>query len=318
MSVVKKGLAALTAAAVFGLSGAVFCAQAVELMEPYEGMPLDSYTGNPIDGQSAQQSMIAGRSWYDNATGYHVFAVGQETGSLQSSVPDGIVTTDGVHLASVGANGLTLYRNGEAVPEEEWSNLTEVGQYVVNRVSNSVTTRVMGFTIVSDYTGMLYNYELPTDCATTRLVLDGEPQAIGHSSIDFSREGKYTIAYVCNTTGEEYTLDVTIDHTPPELIFEGLDENNVATGPVTVTPTEEGCSVGAMRNDEPYTYRETFTEAGHYVVQVWDRAGNSTAYAFTIKMYMNISAGGFLLIVLLSLGILIGYLVRCRTKMRVR
>lgn len=288
-------------------------ASALAMRTPYESKPIDGLTGKPVVTQSSN-SVVSGE--YD--TDGYVHFVGSDTVPVSISVPDGIVTQDPVQVQNSYDTQLTLYRDGEVVAPEQWGNITEPGQYVLNYTQGEIVTRVTGFTIVRGYINTMERYVLPEGFLTTSLTVNGESMATGFNAVDLSAEGEYRIRYANSRTQQEYNLNVTVDRTPPVLEFTGLDENGIAYGPVHFSATEEGCTVTIMYNDSFIPYQESYTEFGNYTVQVWDAAGNSNTYTFIVKLYLNISAGAFIAITVATVLGFIIYLIHYRRKLRVR
>ena len=104
------------------------------------------------------------------------------------------------------------------------------------------------------------------------------------------------------------------------LIFEGLDEDSEARGPVTLVGLEDGDKVTVMFEDEPAELdkENTVSEVGLYHVIVTDQAGNRTEKNFRIRLYLNISAAIFVVVVLAVIAGVAIALVISRKKLRVR
>ena len=135
-----------------------------------------------------------------------------------------------------------------------------------------------------------------------------------------TQEGAYNIGYICSDSGVTYNLTLTVDHTPPQVTFEGLDENNKAKGPVTLMGLEEGDSVSIISGDDikKLNMKSQITESGDYRVVVSDQAGNSIEKEFKIMVYLNIQAWmlfGFIFLLIVGLAIA---LTITRKKLRVR
>ena len=118
-------------------------------------------------------------------------------------------------------------------------------------------------------------------------------------------------------TGERYSFTTIIDHTPPVLAVEALDEENKARGPVDISDVEPGGKVTVLLNGREIETSGKLTQNGPYTVTVYDAAGNSTSYNFLIMLYFNISGIGFLLAVI---GLVVGlgiYVVVSAKRLRI-
>ena len=119
----------------------------------------------------------------------------------------------------------------------------------------------------------------------------------------------------------EYKLDVTIDHTPPEITFEGLDEENNAKGPVTISGMSKDDTISILFNDEEAVSLDSdnqVSETGYYHVVITDPAGNSVEKDFRILLYLNVSATLFIIaFALVIVGVIVAlYIARKRLRVR--
>ena len=285
--------------------------------------PVDIVTGDPIyedsdsGSSSSQSSSSAGGPVYDSFSGKFLYYV--DGGVILSSAADGMVVTETVQLLTNGDTNLKLYQDGEA-----WSKfpekIDEPGSYVIVTWTDNSETQVLSFTIVNWVTGKLDQYVMPEGFAITEVIKDTEKIPHGTGVVDLKEEGDYTITYVCSANSKEYELEITVDHTPPNVIFEGLDEDSEARGPVTLVGLEDGDKVTVMFEDEPAELdkENTVSEVGLYHVIVTDQAGNRTEKNFRIRLYLNISAAIFVVVVLAVIAGVAIALVISRKKLRVR
>lgn len=288
----------------------------------YQGA-VDIYTGAPVseeEGTTVQTVRLSDGSYYDRESHtFHYTVLGQEE-EVISSVAGGMITTDAVSLTIPENLGVKLYRDGAVVSEADFSAIQTPGEYSLVVVGTDSETLLLTFTIVSAKTGKLTTYMLPDGFMLQSVSIDGTMQATNYTgSIDFSKEGSYEVSYRCLATGISYTLRVIIDHTPPEISFEGVT-NGVARGPVQLNGVEETDTVTVLFNDTEVKYPNTglFRSVGKYRVTVTDDAGNATTENFKIQLYLNIQGVFF---VLLAIGLIIGvvvYMYVSRKKLRVR
>ena len=286
----------------------------------YSG-PVDMVTGAPAtDGAESTDEYIniSENVRFNRISKEYVFSVG--TSSIRSSVSDGMVVTDSVTLAKEGEMNLSVYKDGAAMTDVP-SPIKEPGNYVVVTYDNNSEKQLLSFQIVNEITGKLTYLVLPNGFSITSLSVDDQLQSHSTGTVDMTKEGHYVVNYTSSQTGESYKLDVKIDHTPPQVTFEGLDAENNARGPVTVTGMEEGDTISIVMDDtENVTLDDDnqVSETGSYHVVVTDRAGNSIEQDFRILLYLNLNATLFIVAISLAvLGVVIALIIT-RKKIRVR
>lgn len=284
---------------------------------------VDIYTGEPVFGDDDDDivtgyiSMKDG-SVYDPSSGFFIYPL--TDGTLSCSVCDDMVVTGSVSLSKTGEANVALYRDGkrqDGLPEF----VDTPGNYVVLTWDNESEEQLLTFQIVSKVTGRLTQYILPNGFAVKDVTLNGELMKNSFGSVDMTKEGYYEIVYRCNATGVDYYLNVTTDHTPPNVTFEGLDENSRAKGPVTVRGLTEDDSILILLNDDQTVnldYKSQLTESGRYHVTVMDSAGNAVTRDFLIMIYLNVKGVVFLsIIVVIIIGVLVALYIS-RKRLRVR
>ena len=274
----------------------------------YDG-PIDMFTKNPVAENAAQDTTqrvnISDGSIYDRATGFYIYSI--DNGSVSVSVADGMIVTGDVNVALSENANVKLYKDGE--PLDEFPQVINApGSYAI--VSGDVGSdgQVMGFRILNQITGAVNQYNMPKGFSVRNVTVDGNAVAYDYGVVDMTTEGAYNINYICSDNGITYTLIVTIDHTPPQVIFEGLDENNRAKGPVTITGLQKGDTVSVISGNEvkKLNMKSQITENGDYRVVVSDEAGNTVEKQFKILVYLNIQSWmffGFVLLLIVGLAI---------------
>ena len=283
--------------------------------------PIDIVSGNPIyeDSNNGQEYVTLSENVvYNTSTKEYEYTVG--TTKLRSNVVDGMAVTEGVTIEKDGEFDVTVYKNGEALSEIP-STIYDPGSYSVVTKDNNNERQLFSFQILNDVTGKMTYYVLPRNFTVRTVTIDEKPVAYSAGTVDMTKEGHYVIEYRCSLTGAEYKLEVTVDHTPPNVVFEGLDENNEARGPVKITGLEKGDKISIRFDDEKdvdLDDDEQVTEIGAYHVVVTDSAGNTVEKDFYIRLYLNFNAVVFLIAFLLViLGVIIALYVT-RKKLRVR
>ena len=283
--------------------------------------PVDIVSGNPVknDGTVNNYINISENVQFNTEDKEYVYYLSGNT-SISSNVADGMVVADPVTLTRSGEMNASIYKDGKLLSEFP-SKVTEPGNYVVVTFDNSTEKQLFSFQIVNEITGKINYYVLPSGFAARNVTYDGKPIAHGYGTVDLVNEGHYIINYVCTLTNAEYKLDVIIDHTPPEVTFEGVDEENNAKGPVTVTGLSKDDKIAILFNDEEEVSLDAdnqLSETGYYHVVVTDQAGNSVEKDFRILLYLNVSATLFIIaFVLVIVGVIVAlYIARKRLRVR--
>ena len=283
--------------------------------------PVDLITGEPIEEGVTYNSefvTISDNVRYRKYGGEYVYQVGNTM--LRSSVADGMIVTEPVSMSKEGKTNLTLYKDGEAlddIPEM----VKDKGEYVMVTTESGGEKQLFSFKIVGEVTGKITYYILPAGFSVRNLTYNSKPVNHNQGSVDMTKEGHYIVDYTCAATGKDYSLDVFIDHTPPQVTFLGLDEDDTCRGPVTVQGMEETDTISIMFDEtEEVTLDEEnkLYDTGYYHVMITDQAGNSTEKDFEILLYININAALFILAIFAGiLGVIIALAVS-RKKLRVR
>lgn len=267
----------------------------------YSG-PLDPRTGLPASGLRAGEengyvTLRDGVSGFDLEQGCYVNQVGAL--SFTSSIPDGALLSAGAQTVSFSVPGglsAVLYRNGEALDDPELSAITEAGSYILDvRESNSSERLRFSFRLLGALTGSLSELSLPAGFTFDVLRLNGEtltPEYANYTTL--LQDGVYEVRWSCAEIGKSYTVSFERDTVAPTLALPEVTDGE-AHSAVTFTDLEDGCYVMVtdLKTGETRTIVSPETElkdAGTYHLAVCDQAGNSTAYDFTIHVYLNISA----------------------------
>ena len=284
---------------------------------------IDTVTGQPIVNNSSQNQTTSNSvtmkdgATFDTENNMFVYtAVG---GAIGCSACDGMVVTGAVTFASVGDINIAVYRDGvkyDGIPV----SVEDPGSYVVLTWDNETEEEVLAFQIVKSTTGRLNQYILPSGFTLRSVSLNGVPAKGGYGSVDMSQEGYYEIVYRCNQTGIDYYLNVTTDHTPPNVKFEGVNKEGKASGPVTITGLTDDDNVYVQMNDQESKLDKNnqLTQSGTYHVTVMDSAGNFVSKDFIIMIYLNVKGVVFLsLLILIIIGVLVALYIS-RKRLRVR
>ena len=117
--------------------------------------------------------------------------------------------------------------------------------------------------------------------------------------------------------GEEYTFELSLDTTAPEITLNRIEDGEAGNVTVTITDmTEEGTfKVYKDGVEIEYNLGDELKDYGEYVVEVTDELGNTRSYSFTLEYQMNGWAIALIIIGLLAIaGIVV---LICLKKKRV-
>ena len=305
-----------------GFSGA---RQDMSKVDPdYEG-ELDPVSGQPITVSKGQTVALAGRvrlsetMEYDVDTSSFVFTSARYATEVSANVADGMITREPVVILVPEGVSSFLYMDGNQVEQPDYNNISEPGAYVFRLGGGTETDDLFSFTIVSETTGAVSYYDLPEGFQVSSVNLDGTDVTDARTRVNLLEEGEYQIVYDCTKANLSYSLILNIDHTAPELVFEGVDERGIARGPVTFSGLGKGESVTATRDGREFNLRgDTLTGTGEYELTATDQAGNTSIYEVTILLYLNAQSVVFLALFVAVVAAVIIYLEYQRRRMRVR
>jgi hypothetical protein len=264
---------------------------------------LDPETGE-IPGRASSfsdggRTEISPGMGYDAAREQFVFALTDGT-ELFCSAADGMIVTGRVILNYSGPSALTVYRNGATVDMTGSGELRDPGVYVV-AVGSETASRICSFTLLGSSTNMIHSYTVPEGFLLRGAERDGQEIEYSRYTVEMEQEGKYVVRYRCPLIDMDYTLSVTIDRTPPNLILSGtVGRDGGVHSAVEVLGLEPGDALYVTRDGEGMRVNAAddvvLTETGAYTVTAADAAGNTVSYDFTIMLYLNTNAVVFILL----------------------
>ena len=296
-----------------------FAAEDTEDDFTYSG-PLDPDTNEPYREDSEQNTgreRLSDTMYYDRNTKSFVYPINNGLQEVRSSAADGMVTNGPVTIYTASEASIAVHRDGEQLGGRIQS-LKDPGEYVVSTQSGSDLTRLFSFIIVGKTTNGLQQFLVPDGFYMTGATLDGAECYYTRYGLEMAAEGDYHLTYICPASDREFSLDVTIDRTAPELTFSGKinDENQVRSA-LSFTGVEEGGTVTVIRDSAILTARPdtegvyTLKDSGLYTIRDYDAAGNMTEYQYRVMMYFNISSIIFVLLAaVLVIGIGVYVLIR--------
>ena len=287
----------------------------------YEG-EVDIYDGSPAEStESYSHIKLPDGSEYDKQQQMFLYYTGESDQVLASSVADGMITTKSVTLKFQNSLEAKLYRDGEEDPETDIESISEPGSYTVIHTSTDVEQQLISFTILPEKTGAISSYKLPLGFDLKEVSVSGNEREITDVSlVDMKEDGNYVISYHCNLTNLDYGLAIEIDHTPPEITIENINELGKARGKVVIKGVEktDKAVLKFDGEDKKFPSDGVVTMPGKYELTVTDDAGNSVTKKFTITFYLNYQGVLFGVILFGAIVGVIVYMVMARKKMRVR
>ena len=289
-----------------------FGANAIYLYDPVSGQQIDGETG-AVKNTVTVSSTVA----YNTIEKMFVYTTSSSADSdVLANVYNGMVTTGYGVIKPGRAASISVYRDGVLVDPSEYSALKIAGRYVVRNNQND--KELFAFTVVEGVTNMLQAYKIPSAFYILSVRIDGEEKVVNSNTIEMVKDGLYSIVYKLNATGEEYTLNVEIDHTLPELEIIGVDEVMVANGPVTFGEQEAGSTLEVTREGKEVGTMEPLKVAGDYVAKYTDAAGNTSTYYFSIHIFLDGGAWIFVALAVIIIAGAFGFMLYSRKNMRVR
>ena len=315
----KKAIS--SALCVTALLGAL-CVPALAETDPYYVGQIDGSTGEAISesSSSATRVRISETTYYDREARTFVYPTGSGISEVRANVADGMIVNEPVSISADEGVELTVNRNGTALEEADLSGINAAGSYTVAARDVDAAVTLFGFTIVGPVSNLAGGYVMPEGFYILDATLDGEDTYYERNFIGMEDEGLYEIEYVCPDTSLHYTLSTTIDRTPPQITLEGkLDKNGRFRSAVQVGGLEGVTGIGMTRDGAAMSFPSDgkLTEAGMYLLQAFDAAGNSATEQFTILVYLDLNSLLFIALVCVSLAGVLGYILYKRKNLKI-
>ena len=265
--------------------------------DPSYSGPLDPLTGLPAQDSRDEERyypLQAGVSSFDRESRCYVNTLGSD--SFTSSVPNGAVVSEGQTVSVTLPTGTTgtLHRGGETVENPDLTSITQAGNYLLEvRSSSSGESQTFSFRILGEVTNSLTELSLPGGFTFDTIRLNGEELTPEYANyLELLEDGDYEIRWSCPDIAQGYTISFTLDTQAPVLALPEVTDGE-AHSPVTLTDLEQDAYILLEQDGESSVIRSPDTviqDAGSYRLTVYDQAGNSTVYEFTIHLYLNLSA----------------------------
>lgn len=284
------------------------------------GPLLDPEEGEAVLPDEEGRIQLSDSMYYDTNSRDFVYPLSDSGQSVHASVANGMIVRGPVDVSG----GLLLaYRNGEPY-DGSLSGLTEPGEYVIMSQLGSQTLRLFSFTLTAPTSSIIYAYNMPSGMFVTNAFRDEEEIPFERYSVPMQEDGQYHIEYECVATGVGYSLDVTVDRTPPELSFSGsIDERNRVHSALSISGIEAGSTLQVTLDGVPLQVDVSpdgtaqLPDSGQYVINVFDAAGNRSEYVYTVLIYLNAASLFFFILLALCAAAVIVYVFVKRKKLRI-
>ncbi len=262
--------------------------------------PLDPVTGLPPTGEeklpeiSDVVQLQEGVYGFNRETGKYINYVGDL--SFISNYPPNSILSSGNAMSISLPGGMTsvLYYNGTQVTSPDLGSISQIGSYVLEVYSGSSTVQ-FSFRILGELTNAVSEISLPKGFRFAYLKLNGEEYSSEFADhLELLEEGEYELCWACEQIDSRYVLKFKRDTVAPTVQLPQV-VNGKAAEPVTLEGLEAGCyAVLTDEEGKQTVYKAsgaTISEPGKYTLTVYDPAGNSTSYSFSLQVYLNLGAG---------------------------
>lgn len=257
---------------------------------------------------------------FDKEKGEFVYPVGNSGSVVRASVANGMIVNGPVRIT--GAT-LLIYLNGK-LWEEDPSNITEPGEYVVLAQTGNQTPRLFTFTLVGSSASLIYSYNLPAGMIVIDATRDGEEIVCEQTAVPMQEDGAYHIVYECLAAGRTYELNLNVDRTPPELRFDGkIDENHRVHSALTISGLQQDDTLQATLDGTPIELSVQaygtveLAQSGSYIFTVYDAAGNRSEYGYTIMLYLNAGSLAFFALLIAAIVTVVVYIIIKRKRLEI-
>ncbi len=220
-------------------------------------------------------------------------------------------TTDSIYVSwyeEMEVTATISVDEGEFETYNEGEEITDVGDYVIEVITNNSRIYTFEFSIVekdkpySITVGSRTTSSVPTLHNSTvkftqvdgeamiGVILDGTKLGSYTWGDTLSEDGEYIVSIYC---GEDiYHHYFTIDTIAPVGYLVGVEDGGKTQETVTFGWLEDNLTVRIQKDGgsfESYEYGEEITESGSYTITLSDKASNSSEYTFEIDKQVNIS-----------------------------
>ncbi len=199
---------------------------------------------------------------------------------------DGMISNDGVTITSGEKVNVIVTKDGQEYQYTIGEEITEEGSYKVIIYDTYGNEKTIYFQIVNG-TKTKLDYTLGSNVEIVSVTKDGEIIEWNSNYLNFTEDGTYVVKAKVN--GGEYTFELSLDTTAPEISLNGIEDGETANVTVTITDMTEDGTIEVYKNGEiiEYNLGDEIKDYGSYEVKVTDGLGNTRTYSFTLEYQMN-------------------------------
>ena len=263
---------------------------------------------------------LTNNMYYDSSSRMYCYPIADTGNEVRANVADGMIVTSPV---SIQGATVVLYEQGRLWTGDP-AKVDEPGEYVVMAQVGSQNTRMFTFTLVGSATSTVFTYNLPTGMYVMDATLNDEPISYERGSVSMQEDGLYHVVYECYSTEVVYELNINVDRTPPEIEFSGeIDENHRVHSALGFSGLQEGDTLRVTLDGAPIDVQVNadgsgeLPDSGSYIITVYDAAGNSTEYGYTVMLYLNASSLSFFLLLGACIIAIIVYIIIKRKRLEI-
>ena len=280
-----------------------------EAVEETETEP-ESIEETEVFAQPEISTAVKRNQNYEKSTGNYLIIM--ENGmKLTASAPEGYIGPEPVYLSVSEDDAVitNLYKNDELV---EFTNNTAISGYGKYRVEMDGYSYY--FTIANKVNDMDH-YPAPTDMKFVEVRFNDEAIALtSNQYVQMQEDGTYSFKMI-GKDGEVVESVLTKDTVIPDMaisIVDGAAQIQYLSDDIT--------EIELIKDGEvvPGFAGTSITDPGKYTLTIYDDAGNGATASFDLSYQMNIYGILAIVLVLLSIGGIVGFVIYIKKHTKVR
>ena len=224
---------------------------------------------------------------------------------------NGSISNEDVVITAGEKVSVIVTKDGKPYEYTLGQPITEEGKYKVTIYDAYGNQKTFSFEIVKG-TKTVLDYTLGENVEIIEVRHNGEVIEWDSNHLNFTTDGTYEVTVLVD--GQEYSFELSLDTTAPEVTLNGIEDGEAGNVTVTITDMTEEGTIKVYKDGEliDYNLGDELKDYGNYVVEVTDELGNTRTYSFTLEYQMNGWAIALIIIgilTILGIGVLI-YLKR--------
>lgn len=234
--------------------------------------------------------------------------------NAHATTGNGTISNEEVIIVAGEKVSVIVTKDGQAYDYTLGQSITEEGKYNVTIYDAYGNQKTITFEIVNGTKSVL-DYTLGESVEVIEVKHNGEVIEWDSNHLNFTEDGIYEVTVLVD--GEEYSFELSLDTTAPEITLNGIEDGEAGNVTVTITDMTEEGTVKVYKDgvEIEYNLGDELKDYGEYVVEVTDELGNTRSYSFTLEYQMNGWAIALIIIGLLAIaGIVV---LICLKKKRV-